>query len=397
MSKKHVQLNLGVYALIWSLIIGIITAAYLNLVNWCIDLIWHDFLHGNNDLANWYPFIVCIPAGLLIGFLRKQLGDYPLTIEEVLTKVRLQGHLDYHHWWYSFVLGLLVLTSGASVGPEASTTVITSSMINWLGDRLRWANYCSQSGKSINIWCAKLNQTDLGKAPAFKQLFRSRLQQRIVTLILVVVGIVGAAIVFKLFPEEGVFGIHHHAISWQWQNLLTAIPTMAAGLAFGWLFIHLENWAALIINVKWGPIVQAAFFGLILAVSALLSRDILFSGEFRIVPFTHEALTMTVPCLLMVAVVKAVITNLGFVMGWRGGTIFPAIFSSLAIGVACALLLPGDVRVNAIIVLTTSLTVILRKPLLVSVLLILLVPIELTPVIIITALLVNWLLTKLAH
>lgn len=397
MSNKYEKLNLGAYALSWSFIIGVITAAYLNLVNWCIDFVWQNYLHSSSHMASWYPFIICIPAGFLIGFLNRHLGAYPLTIEQVLTKVRMQGKLDYHNWWRSFVLGLLVLTAGGSVGPEASTTVLTSSMINWLGDRLRWAYYRYHSGNSCNVWIAGLNQQELAESPSFKQLFHSKRQERMVVFLLVVMGIVGAAMVFRLFPEEGVFGIHHHTINWQGINVLTAVPMLVVGIVFGWFFVHLENWAAVLINVKLGKIIQGGIFGIIIALSAWLSRDILFSGEFRIVPFTHEALTMTVPFLLMVAVAKAVITNLGFVMGWRGGTIFPAIFSSLTMGVAGALVLPGDVRVNAIIVLTASLTVILRKPLLVSVLLILLVPVELTPVIIIVALFTNWLCAKLAR
>ncbi|MCD7131629.1 hypothetical protein [Limosilactobacillus balticus] len=33
------RLNIGIYAVVWSLIIGMLTAAYLNLVNWVIDLV----------------------------------------------------------------------------------------------------------------------------------------------------------------------------------------------------------------------------------------------------------------------------------------------------------------------------------------------------------------------
>lgn len=391
---EYWKINIGIYAIIWSLIIGILTAGYLNLVNWVINIIWHEFFSSPTEFKTWYPFIICLPFGFLIGFLSHKLGNYPLTIEEVLTKVRMRGKLDYHNWWKSFTLGLLVLGAGGSVGPEASTTVLTNSMINWLGDRLRWSIFCHHNGQENNIWQDRLNRHQLESAPLFSQLFRSKKQKNLIVSFLVIIGILGAAIVFKLFPEEGVFGIHHHTINWQWENLLTAIPIMIVGIAFGWLFIRLENWSALIINVKLSKVWQGGIFGLILATCSLLSNDILFSGEFRIVPFSHEALTLSVPLLLSIAFVKAVVTNLGFSMGWRGGTIFPAIFSSLAIGCACALVLPGDVRVNAVIVLAASLTVILGKPLLTSILLILLVPIELTPVIITVSIATNWLVKK---
>lgn len=127
---EYWKINIGIYAIIWSLIIGILTAGYLNLVNWVINIIWNEFFSSPTEFKTWYPFIICLPFGFLIGFLSHKLGNYPLTIEEVLTKVRMRGKLDYHNWWKSFTLGLLVLGAGGSVGPEASTTVLTSSMIN---------------------------------------------------------------------------------------------------------------------------------------------------------------------------------------------------------------------------------------------------------------------------
>lgn len=39
------QLNLGIYAIVWSFVIGVATASYLNFVNWLIELVWHSYLH----------------------------------------------------------------------------------------------------------------------------------------------------------------------------------------------------------------------------------------------------------------------------------------------------------------------------------------------------------------
>lgn len=136
----------ALYAIVWSAIIGMLTAGYLNLINWIIRRIWGPYLLTG---AIWYPFIICIPFGFLIGFLNKKLGDYPLTIKKVLYSVKKEGKVNYHDWWKTAVLGLSSLGAGGSIGPEASTTVLVSSMINWLGDRLRWA---SQFNK--NIWFA---------------------------------------------------------------------------------------------------------------------------------------------------------------------------------------------------------------------------------------------------
>ncbi|MBB1124272.1 chloride channel protein [Limosilactobacillus albertensis] len=391
---KHWRAQLGIYAILWSLIIGMVTAGYLNLVNWVIDFIWADYLQYMGNMKIWYPFVVCVPLGFLIGYLNKKWGNYPLTIEEVLTSVRLKGNVDYHKWWKSFLLGLLVLGAGGSVGPEASTTVLTSSMINWLGDRLRWSTFMAQQS-AANIWRDKMTPQQLASAPRFNELFHSKRERILSVSLLVIIGILGAAIIFKMFPEEGVFGIHHRQINWQWINVLTAVPAFLVGCAFGRLFVRCENWSALIVDTKLGKVWQGGIFGLVLAFSSLLTGDILFSGEFRIVPFTHEAFSLSISFLLIIAVVKAIMTNLGFAMGWRGGTIFPAIFASVPVGVACAMALPGDMHINAVVVLATSLTVILEKPILTIIVLVLLIAIELAPVVVVICFLTGFLIKKI--
>lgn len=393
---KHWRMNIGAYAVTWSLVIGMLTAAYLNLVNWVIHLIWKNGPAFFGIPSKWYSFVVCIPLGFLIGYLNKRLGNYPLIIEEVLVDVRMKGKINYRQWWKSFVLGLLVLGAGGSIGPEASTTVLTGSMVNWLGDRMRWYHYRQQVSKKSNIWWEKMDRQELARAPLFSELFKNKTQKKLLIFFLIVFGIIGAAIAFILFPEEGVFGIHHQVIQWQWINLLTALPAFLVGLAFGWFFVRLGNWTSFLVNARFNKVWQGGIFGLILAASSLLTTMTLFSGEFQIVPFSEEALKMSVPFLLMVAFVKSTITNLGFTMGWRGGTIFPAIFASLALGAACALLLPGDVRVNAIIVLSASLTVILERPVLTIIIILLLVPIELAPVVILACFAVSFIL-KCVH
>ena len=116
----------------------------------------------------------------------------------------------------------------------------------------------------------------------------------------------------------------------------------------------------------------------------------LFSGEFRIVPFSEEMLRFSVLYLLIIGIGKAVVTNLGFVMGWRGGTFFPAIFCSVAIGGALAQMLPGDPRITIAIVLTTSLMMILRNAPLVIILLMLLISVQLLPIVIAISVIIAW-------
>ena len=193
------QLNLGIYAIVWSFVIGVATASYLNFVNWLIELVWHSYLHGDNAFGRWYPFLVCGLGGGLVGWLNRHWGNYPWTIEQVLSKVRLHGELDYHQWWKSLVLGLLVLGLGGSVGSEASTAVLTGSMINWLGDRLRWEKSSSSVQPARNLWSGRMDPVQLKQAPRFSALFHSKAERLATVTALTIVGVVGASIIFKLF------------------------------------------------------------------------------------------------------------------------------------------------------------------------------------------------------
>lgn len=379
----------AVYAIIWSLIIGMFTAGYLNLINWVIKLIWGQYLLAGPQRTLWYPFLICIPFGFFIGFLNNRLGNYPLTIKEVLYSVRKDGKINYHNWWKTAVLGLSSLSAGGSIGPEASTTVLVGSMINWLGDRLRWASQFNR-----NIWFAKMSKQELENSRKFGSLFANKKVEKMVIALLTLVGVAGASFIFKLFPEEGVFGIHNRVIYWSWACLIDIVPALIVGLGFGYFFVRLENWFSILINIRIKKIWQGGIFGLILALSSLVSINMLFSGEFRIVPFSEEMLHFSILYLLIIGIGKAVVTNLGFVMGWRGGTIFPAIFCSVAIGGALAQVLPGDPRIAIAIVLTTSLMMILRNAPLVIILLLLLISIQLAPVVIAVSLVIGWIQKK---
>ena len=127
----------------------------------------------------------------------------------------------------------------------------------------------------------------------------------------------------------------------------------------------------------------------------MFSKDILFSGEFSIVPFAHYSLRLAPGFLIALAFIKVLVTNLGFALGWRGGTIFPAIFSSLAIGATLAQFLPWMPKLTASLVVATAITVILEKPLISAIVLILLLPIQFSIFILLICVLTNWILKKI--
>ena len=390
------KLNIFYYATIWSFIIGICCATYLNLINFIINFVWHVLFDKLPVTSQALPFFICIPFGFIIGILIKRLGSYPLTIEEVLMSVKQEGKINYHNWWKSLTLGLISLAAGGSIGPEASTTVLGSGMVNWLGDRLRLIAY-SSDWKWNHFWDTIVSKKQLKKLPKFSSLFKSKLHQKVFCLIMVMIGVVGAAIVFKLFPEEGLFGIHHRHILWQWRYSMYVIIPLIVGWSFGMFFLWSEKWSDYFAEkITISPIIKATIWGIVLALLTLITSYALYSCEFQIVPFVHQALQISPLFLLVIAVIKTLSTNIGFSLGWRGGKIFPSIFASVAVGAAIAQFLPIMPVMCVAITVSASIAVILGKPLLTAILLILLLPIELAPVILVSAYLAAC-LTKVSY
>lgn len=387
------------YMTFWSFIIGVTTAAYLDLINWVIDFFWKDIPAWLSIPNEWRPPAICLPLSVIIGLSQKLVGAYPLTIAQVLDEVKITGHFDYHRWKQILYSGLLILGAGASVGPEASASGLVAGMVYWLGSHYKVIQAQQEELATTSLshqlrvmWLTRLTTYQVDQP--ITDFFRNKRTKRAFYLAYTLVAFIGLMTFFKFFPQEGVIGFHHPTVNWEWGGLLVVIPALAVGWLFGFTFVKIGKASERWIDRGKHTITKAILGGLLLAAAAAFSSDCLYSGEFSIVPFAHRSLQMAPLFLVSFALVKAIITNVGFALGWRGGTIFPAIFSTLAIGACLAHFLPWMPRLTASLVVATGITVILERPLLTAVILWLLLPIQFALFILLVCLLVNWLVNR---
>lgn len=387
------------YMTFWSFIIGVATAAYLDLINWVIDFFWKDVPSWLNIPTNWRPLAICLPFGIIIGLSQKFVGAYPLTIAQVLDEVKITGHFDYRRWKQILYSGLLILGAGASVGPEASASGLVAGMIYWLGSHYKVIQAQREELATTKlrhqlrvIWLTRLTTYQVDQP--ITDFFRSKRTKQVFYTVYTLIAFAGLMTFFRFFPQEGVIGFHRPKIGWEWGGLLVVIPALVVGWLFGFIFVKISKVCERWIDRGRHTITKAILGGLLLVAAATFSTDCLYSGEFSIVPFAHQSLQMTPLFLISFAFIKAIITNVGFALGWRGGTIFPAIFSTLAIGACLAHFLPWMPRLTASLVVATGITVILERPLLTAIILWLLLPIQFAFFILLVCLLVNWLLKR---
>ena len=88
-------------------------------------------------LGEFYPVIVCLIGGVVIGLFAERFGDYPDTLPQVMAKVKEDGRYEYHDLGAMSVGAILPLVFGGSVGPEAGLTGVIAAVCTWVGDRMR--------------------------------------------------------------------------------------------------------------------------------------------------------------------------------------------------------------------------------------------------------------------
>ena len=112
-------------------------------------------------------------------------------------------------------------------------------------------------------------------------------------------------------------------------------------------------------------VISCMLAGLGLAVIGLISPWTMFSGEHQMGELMEVWQNETAAGLVMITVLKLVLVNLCINLGWKGGHIFPVIFSGVSMGFAMAIIL-GIEPVFAVAVTTAALCgYIMRKPVMV--------------------------------
>lgn len=335
------------YSLLLGLLIGGIAAAFLALINFSTHLIWQvGYSHFNQPF---YPLLVGLFGGLLVGLMQRYCGPYPKTMHETLSEFKQTGSVAYQQQiGKNIIAALVVLACGASLGPEAALSTIVGGLITWLGDRPKLTAQQKETFLTMGIGAmlAAIFHAPLAgvgetiEPTSLRDHFKSHFNQVLLYILSTATGILGFALVNQLFPKESPFTLHTPIIHWTLMVWPLLILALIVGLVFGNLFLKIEQWCQWLFDTIQRPVLLAMVAGVFLGACGLLSPYLLFSGEHYLFTFTKSGLDQSFIYLLLIGLGKTVLTNLLFAFGWRGGKIFSAIFESAAIGLSLAVVLP---------------------------------------------------------
>ena len=170
------------------------------------------------------------------------------------------------------------------------------------------------------------------------------------------------------------------------------------GAVCGFLFIIASKFFGkffALIQGKLGIIISTTLGGIILGVMGTYLPLTMFSGEESIT-VVKESFAEFAPWILIVSgVLKLVLTNICIKSGWKGGHFFPVIFCGVSIGYGVAMLGGLDTAFCAAVVTAGLLGVTMKKPLAVTMLLLLCFDARVIPWILLAAFLGSVIPTKI--
>ncbi|MDO4542125.1 MAG: chloride channel protein, partial [Bacillota bacterium] len=161
------------------------------------------------------------------------------------------------------------------------------------------------------------------------------------------------------------------------REFLWFVPLNLLGIIAGYLYHFSGKLVAMAFKpMACYPVIKAVIGGAILGGVGIFLPFTMFAGETQMEIIMEEWQTMAVTVLFLTGFIKLIVGNVCLYSGWRGGNIFPIIFSGVCLGYAMAAITGID-SIFAVIVTTASLSaMVMRKPLMTTMVLILCFPIS---------------------
>jgi H+/Cl- antiporter ClcA len=301
----------------------------------------------------------------------KFFGDHSGIFAEVMAEFGKTGRFDYRSAPGIVITAFVSLISGASLGPEAPLADACGGIGTWISDRLklneqetRAMGYSGVSGMLAAFITSPFSGALLGLESAqgesrgrqtyFWVLFPSLLASAVATVVFVLLSGAFFETLYK-FP----------AYTPQLSDMVYAVPLGLIGGVVGLLFmLALRRLQDLFQPMKGRVVLRGLLGGLGMGIIGALLPLTLFSGESETTDLITHAVEIGVVMLVVLGLAKLLATSLLLATGWKGGYIFPIMFSSVALGLAVNLIFPSiPVAVTVAATMAGALVAAMKAPL----------------------------------
>lgn len=375
-------LMFGVFSLVLGAAAGAVVWIVVSLANLGIMLLWNILPKAIGVTAEpgrlgfvIYSLCICIAGGVIIGLWQRKNGILPDETEQVMGRIRRKGSYPYSRIHVLVISALLPIIFGGTIGPEAGLIGIIAAICCLVGDILK------RKGDEVAALAEAGMAAAAGaifNAPLFgiayniesmrgKSRNRKRLVSKKVRVFIYVMGVIGGMSVMMLLSK--VFGggsglprfDARHAMGlaqWKW-----FVPMLVLSVLFGLYYLLMRYMTRAIGGLlEKRRVTSCVIAGVVAAIVTSLAPFTAFSGEEGISQLMENWQAVSPAVLVAAAVLKLFTVNVCVNLGWRGGSIFPLMFSGVSAGYAFALLAGMD-EVFAVAVFCAGLySYVNRKP-----------------------------------
>jgi len=333
-----------------------------------------------------YYFSVYLAGGAVIGLFQKKYGILPETLETVMGRLKRDGTYPYDKLHILTIAALLPLIFGGCLGPEAGLTGIIVGLCCWAGDKLKYkgrqvrelaeAGMAATLGVIFNAPFYGLanniehGDTDPGDSDTEKNdeddgVSAARMKKAKAAVY--VAGVAGGFLTMGLLSHffGGGFGLARFTAdmdislhNWVWFPLAAV-----SGIAIGVLYRVVEKATGTIAaKIAEHRVASCIIVGGCLASLGLVFPWAMFSGEEQLGDLMDQWRSIPATVLILTVFVKVLLVNVCLSFGWRGGNIFPVIFSGAACGYAVTALTGIDPLFGTAVCAAAVCGYMMRKP-----------------------------------
>lgn len=383
------RLKLPVFCAIIGAIASVVFWLFLYLIKLGTELVW-EFIPGVFPGGVLYPLIICTFGGLIIGIFRRLFGDYPEDMMTVFGKLKKEKTYTYRKLPILLIAALLPLIFGSSVGPEAGMVGVIVALCCWAGDKIKFAGnmseYYSMMGAQVTLSVMFRSplfglfdvDEETGETDAIDQKKDLEGSTKIIMYGMATGAGFGMFWLMNTFFGKVTEGFPtFELVPAQKVDYLLFIMYLICGIILG-LFYEISEKILAKTGNKLPRVIKETVAGFILGGVACLLPVIRFSGEEQMGILIRDYSKYAPLAMIGIAFLKIIMTNMCISFGLKGGHFFPLIFAAVCLGFGLSLLIfPLDIShatYAAAIVAAGTLGVSMKKPLAVSMLLLICFP-----------------------